>query len=166
MIKDQIPASGLVLAELLRKGHSSDPWHGPATADLLAGVSSSMAAARPVPGGHSIWELVLHMTSWQREVARRLGGSEPRLPEEGDWPVPPLPSTGAWEQAKTGLRESLEQLADAVAALSGQDLEVRVGTTDRPLGTGITKAEMVAGVLQHNAYHSGQIALLLKAVQG
>jgi len=154
------------LAELLRKGHSSDPWHGPATADLLAGVPFSTAAARPFPEAHSIWELVLHMTAWQREVERRLGGSEPRLPEEGDWPVPPKAGPDAWERAKAGLRESLEQLADTVAALSGEELEARVGTSDRPLGTGVTKAEMVAGVLQHNAYHSGQIALLIKASEG
>jgi uncharacterized damage-inducible protein DinB len=162
MTKDQSPVSGSALAELLRKGHSSDPWHGPATADLLAGVSSFMAAARPLANGHSIWEIVLHMTGWQREVARRLGGAEPQLPEEGDWPVPPKESRDAWDRAKAELRESLEQLADAVSALSEQDLETRIGTSSRPLGTGVTKAETVIGMLQHNAYHSGQIALLLK----
>jgi uncharacterized damage-inducible protein DinB len=166
MAKDRTPTSGPALAELLRKGHSSDPWHGPATADLLAGLSPSMAAARPVANGHSIWEIVLHMTGWQREVARRLGGAAPGLPDEGDWPVPPESSGGAWDRAKTELRESLEQLADAMSALSEQDLESRIGTSSRPLGTGVTKAETVIGMLQHNAYHSGQIAILIKALQG
>ncbi len=166
MATQPILASGPALAELLRKGHSSDPWHGPATEDLLAGVSFSQAAARPLPSAHSIWELVLHMTAWQREVERRLGGTEPRLPEEGDWPVAPKASRKAWDQARAGLRESLERLAATVATLSAQDLEARIGTSDRPLGTGVSKAEMVAGVLQHNAYHSGQIALLIKALEG
>jgi uncharacterized damage-inducible protein DinB len=166
MTKNQTPTSGPALAELLRKGHSSDPWHGPATADLLAGVSASMAAARPVPEGHSIWEIVLHMTGWQREVARRLGGAEPGLPDEGDWPVPPRESRDAWSQAQDALRQSLEQLADAVSALSDQDLAERIGTSDRPLGTGVTRTETVIGMLQHNAYHSGQIAILIKALQG
>jgi uncharacterized damage-inducible protein DinB len=169
MTNDRNPTSGRALAELLRKGHASNPWHGPATADLLAGVSPSMAAARPVADGHSIWEIVLHMTGWQREVARRLGGAAPGLPDEGDWPVPPESSAessgDAWDQAQAGLRESLKQLAHAVSALSDQDLETRIGTSDRPLGTGVTKAETVIGMLQHNAYHSGQIALLLKALR-
>ncbi|MES1243601.1 MAG: DinB family protein [Acidobacteriota bacterium] len=160
-----IPASGPALAELLRKGHSSNPWHGPATADLLAGVSPSMAVAKPVADGHSVWEIVLHMTGWQREVARRLGGATPGLPDEGDWPVPPEATQEAWDQAKAALRESLEELAGAVAGLSEQDLETRIGTSSRPLGTGVTRAETVIGMLQHNAYHSGQIALLLKALQ-
>jgi uncharacterized damage-inducible protein DinB len=165
MMKDQTPTSGPALAELLRKGHSSDPWHGTATAELLAGVSSSMAAARPVANVHSIWEIVLHMTGWQREVARRLGGAAPGLPDEGDWPAPPESSGEAWDRAKAELSESLEQLVDAVSALSDQDLQVRIGTSDRPLGTGVTRAETVIGMLQHNAYHSGQIALLIKALQ-
>jgi uncharacterized damage-inducible protein DinB len=165
MIKDQNPASGPALAELLRKGHSNNPWHGPATADLLDKVSPSMAAARPFADGHSIWEIVLHMTGWQREVARRLGGAKPSMPDEGDWPEPPETSQAAWDQAQAALRESLEQLADTVSALSEQDLETRIGTASRPLGTGVTKAETVIGMLQHNAYHSGQIALLIKALQ-
>lgn len=166
MTNDRTPTSGPALAELLRKGHSNNPWHGPSTADLLAGVSPSMAAARPVADGHSVWEIVLHMTGWQREVARRLHGATPGLPDEGDWPEPPEPNEPAWELAKAGLRESLEQLAEAVSSLSSQDFEARIGTSSRPLGTGVTKAETVIGMLQHNAYHSGQIALLIKGLQG
>lgn len=158
------PTSGSALAELLRKGHSNNPWHGSATEDLLAGVSPSMAAARPVADAHSIWEIVLHMTGWQREVARRLRGAAPGLPDEGDWPGPPAAGQEAWDRSKAALRESLEQLADAVSGLSDQDLQDRIGTSSRPLGTGVTKAETVMGMLQHNAYHSGQIALLLKAL--
>lgn len=165
MANNSNPTSGPALAELLRKGHSNNPWHGPATADLLNGISPSMAAARPAADAHSIWELVLHMTGWQREVARRLRGATPGLPDEGDWPTPPAVSQEAWDKAQAGLRESLEQLAEAVASLSDQDFEARIGTSSRPLGTGVTKAETVIGMLQHNAYHSGQIALLIKALQ-
>jgi uncharacterized damage-inducible protein DinB len=165
MANNSNPTSGSALAELLRKGHSNNPWHGPATADLLASVSPDMAAARPVADGHSVWEIVLHMTGWQREVARRLGGATPGLPDEGDWPEPPASSQEAWDRAKADLRESLEQLADAVASLSDQDLEDRIGTSSRPLGTGVTKAETAMGMLQHNAYHSGQIALLVKELR-
>lgn len=167
MANNSSSTSGPALAELLRKGHSSSPWYGPATADLLADVSPAMAAAKPVADGHSVWEIVLHTTGWQREVARRLRGATPSLPDEGDWPEPPAPpntTQEAWDQAQAALRESLEQLADAVASLSDQDFDARIGTSSRPLGTGVTKAETVIGMLQHNAYHSGQIALLLKAL--
>jgi uncharacterized damage-inducible protein DinB len=159
-------SSGDDFAALLRKGYSSDPWHGPATADLLRDVSCDAAAARPFFGGHSIWEIVLHMTAWQREVARRLGGAEPQLPEEGDWPVPPSLDPEAWDRARTELALSLEDLAAAVSASSAEGLREMVGSVrDRALGAGVTRAEMIAGILQHNAYHSGQIALLLKGIR-
>lgn len=166
-MNERIVASGPALAVLLRKGHFSDPWHGPATVDLVDDLSCTDAAARPIPDGHSIWEIVLHMTAWQREVVRRLGGAEPQDPADGDWPVPPGTDEEAWERARAELGTSLEQLATAVAALAGEDLRELVGSArDRALGSGITRAEMVAGALQHNAYHSGQIALLRKALQG
>ncbi len=164
-MNDRISISGPALATLLRKGYSSDPWHGPATVDLLSDVPFTAAAARPIPDGHSIWEIALHMTAWQREVVRRLGGAEPQDPADGDWPIPPMPGQEAWDRARAELGACLEQLATAVAALSDEDLRELVGTArDRALGSGITRAEMVAGLLQHNAYHSGQIALLRKAL--
>ena len=164
-MNDRVFISGPALSVLLRKGHSSDPWHGPATIDLLNDLPFTAAAARPIPDGHSIWEIVLHMTAWQREVIRRLGGAEPQAPEDGDWPIPPPPGQGAWDRARAELDESLEQLAATVSALSDEDLRKQVGPVRDPaLGSGTTRAEMVAGVLQHNAYHSGQIALLRKAI--
>ena len=162
---DRLFVSGPALAALLRKGHSSDPWHGPATADLLRDVPFAAAAARPLPEAHGIWEVVLHMTAWQREVLRRLGGAEPGEPADGDWPAPAVPGQDAWDRARAELGASLEEVAAAVAALSDEDLRELVGTArDRALGSGVTRAEMVAGLLQHNAYHSGQIALLRKAL--
>ena len=86
----------LFLGEQLRKGYSDDPWHGPDTTSLLADVSAEKAAAHPVAGAHSIWEIVLHMTAWQNQVRRRLGGKEPGLPEEGDWSEPGEISAAAW----------------------------------------------------------------------
>jgi len=164
-VNEKILISGPALATLLRKGYSSDPWHGPATADLLRDVSFDAAATRPVSDGHSIWEIVLHMTAWQREVLRRLGGAEPQPPEDGDWPAPAPPDQGSWDRARAELGASLEELATAVSSLSDDDLRELVGTArDRALGSGITRAEMVAGALQHNAYHSGQIAILRKAL--
>jgi hypothetical protein len=53
-----------------------------------------------------------------------------------------------------------------VRQLEADELLAMVGDTkDRPLGTGVTCLDMLVGVLQHNAYHSGQIALLAKALR-
>ena len=115
-------------------------------------------------GAHSIWALVLHMTAWHGEVRRRLAGATPAMPAEGDWPEPPPASPEAWRHAVQALSSSLEEVCEAIAALSEADLDRRIGTLERPLGTGVTLREMLVGLLQHDTYHSGQIALLKKAI--
>jgi uncharacterized damage-inducible protein DinB len=156
--------SGSFLAEQLRKGFAADPWHGPATSDLLRGLDAKLSAAKPSSGAHSIWELVGHMTAWQREVLRRLRGGRPGLPEDGDWPAVAGDTDAAWQRSCGALASSLLELADAASRLSADQLTVVVGTSDRPLGTGVTVAEMLVGMVAHNAYHSGQIALLRKSL--
>lgn len=156
------------LDEQLRKGHSDDPWHGPSTAVLLEDVTAVEAAAYPVPGAHCIWEIVLHMISWQNEVRRRLGGKEPSLPEEGDWPEVVAVSEEAWRRDRERLEASLNELRATLTGLRERDLERTGGSLsdrDPALGTGVTHRAMVNGLIQHNAYHSGQIALLRKALQ-
>ncbi len=158
--------SGWWAAEL-RQGWDGDPWHGPATRSLLQGVGAAAAASSPAAPAHSIWELVLHMTSWQNEVRRRLAGAAPSQPEEGDWPAVNDPSEAAWRRAVSALGESLAELARALEALPAAELDSPVGATrDAPLGTGVSYREMVHGLIQHNAYHGGQIAILLRALGG
>jgi uncharacterized damage-inducible protein DinB len=157
------------LSEQLRKGFSDDPWHGSATAELLQDVTAEEASAHPIPGAHSIWEIVLHMTGWLNEVRRRLGGREPDMPEAGDWPEPGETSEAAWQRDRSRLKEAVAELLNALSALREEDLDRMGGsiaeTRNPALGTGVTHRAMVNGIVQHNAYHSGQIALLRKALR-
>jgi uncharacterized damage-inducible protein DinB len=108
------------------------------------------------------------MAAWQNEVRRRLGGKAPALPEEGDWPEPDEISETAWERDQQLLEASLDDLLEALAGRTEPDLERTGGAIsdrDPALGTGVTHRAMVHGLIQHNAYHSGQIALLRKALR-
>jgi uncharacterized damage-inducible protein DinB len=144
---------------------SGDAWHGPALAELLVGISARDAAARPVPGAHSIWELVLHLTGWAREVTRRLQGGTPGLPPEGDWPAVVAVTEPAWDTARADLVAAHDRLMEEVTRLPDGALDQRVGQSrDQPLATGVTVRQTLHGVAQHDAYHGGQIALLKKAL--
>ena len=64
---------------------------------LLANVTAADAAAHPVAGVHSIWELVLHMAVCKRVVRRRLAGERINdLPPDEDWPSVTDTSEAAW----------------------------------------------------------------------
>jgi uncharacterized damage-inducible protein DinB len=144
---------------------AGDPWYGPPIARVVEGLSAQEAAARPVPGAHSIWEIILHMTAWVREVRRRLARGNPQVPEDGDWPSPPQPTEGNWWQSLDELAGAHAELRDAVHGFPEQKLAEPVGTArDAPLGTGVSFQAMLQGLLQHDAYHLGQVALLKKAL--
>ena len=52
------------LAARIERCVTGPMWHGPVLADLLDGMPHDRAAAKPIAGAHSIWEIVLHVTAW------------------------------------------------------------------------------------------------------
>ncbi|HEY2431586.1 MAG TPA: DinB family protein [Vicinamibacterales bacterium] len=151
------------LADQLVRAHHGDPWHGSALRTILQGVSASQAARRPAAEAHSIWEIVLHLAGWRNEVARRAGGAPAAEPEGGDWPPVGDPSPDRWAAALAALDAAHERLLAAVGGLTDEALAApSVDPRDRSLGAGVTYRELFHGIVQHDAYHAGQIALLKK----
>jgi uncharacterized damage-inducible protein DinB len=52
------------LADQIRRAFDGEAWHGDSMLELLANVDAKMAAAHPIKGAHSIWELLLHSAAW------------------------------------------------------------------------------------------------------
>ena len=155
------------IARLFREASHGKPWHGPSLEAVLEGVAAASAASHPLPGAHSICEIVLHLTGWTREVASRLEGKEPAPPALGDWPGTGAVDDAGWEAAKSDLFSAHEDLIAALERFPASRLSDRVGEErDAPLGTGVSHREMILGALQHDAYHAGQIAVLRKAASG
>ena len=151
--------------DILFAAASGDAWYGSSTADVLSGLDAT-SAARHVEGyAHSVWELLLHSTGWMEEVARRLAGNAPSPPPDGDWPTPGETTESAWAEAQTRFHAAAAELGDRMAAFDPARWTTMVGNgREQALGTGVTHAVMVIGVIQHNAYHTGQMALVRKAL--
>jgi hypothetical protein len=124
-----------------------DPWHGPSLAKLLSDVDASSASARPIAGVRSIWEIVLHLTAWTREVARRLDGHPPAPPAGGEWPDPGETTAPAWDAARAPGRWRL--------ARSGRDYGFGLGLRPRRPRHGPRRAEASAGRLPPSPVHRG-----------
>ena len=152
------------LADQLERSWNGDAWHGPALSELTQGLTAVQARRHHLSEAHSIWELVLHCTAWVREVTRRLGGTTPSLPSEGDWPaVHEAGDEAAWDSARCDLQEAILHLARQVREVQPELLDRIVGEErDAASGTGVSYYVMLHGVVQHNLYHAGQIALLRK----
>lgn len=150
------------IVDQLEREHAGEPWHGTPLRAILEDVDHAAAVAHPVPGAHSIWELVLHITAWKHEVRHRLAGAEAGEPAEGDWPAVVKPSAASWKSALEKLDVAHRVLVSAVREFPEQNLPVP--TNDhRGLGVAATHYELVMGILQHDVYHAGQIALLKRA---
>ena len=149
------------ILDQLHRAYEGPAWHGPALREVLAGVTYQTAAQRPIPGAHTIWELVLHLTVWMSVPTRRIAGAEiPTLPPDQDWPAPPEPSELDWQQALDHLAQAQRDLESEVRQLTDERLREKVlGEVPYSIYT------MLHGVVQHNLYHAGQIALLKKAVR-
>jgi len=142
-----------------------DPWYGSAVSHLLDGISADTAAAHPIKGAHSIWELVLHMTAWVNETKRRLEGGPHREPAEGDWPAVRSTTNEAWADACAALRSAHADLAQTLTTAEDSSLSRQVGGSQvDAIGNPVTYYQTMIGILQHDTYHAGQIAVLKKAL--
>ena len=139
---------------------NGNAWSGPALLEVLGDVSPDKAAARPIAGWKSIWELLLHSIVWQGVVLRRLGGDPAEFEIGGpdDWPAPPAASEAAWNVAMERLRTSSAALAAAIRALPEERLDEAI------LPKYSSRYHHLHGVVQHNLYHAGQIVALKRAL--
>ena len=145
------------IQDQLERGFSGSAWHGPSVMELLADVDAAKAAARPIAGAHSIWDLVLHIAAWDQAAATRLRGDRAQLSDAEDWPAVSDTSAEAWTQALETLKRNHRELHEAIGRVEDTNLE-------RPIVEGMASVYVTLhGVIQHDLYHAGQIAILKKA---
>ena len=145
------------IVDQLNRAFEGEAWHGPAVVEILEGITAQQAAARPLNGAHSIWEITLHIAAWERAVLRRLQGDRAELLTEEDWPAVTETDEQAWERAKEALRQNHDELRSAISLLDESRL-------DQPIIEGMSSVYVTLhGIIQHSLYHAGQIAILKKA---
>jgi uncharacterized damage-inducible protein DinB len=139
----------------LRCSYQGPAWHGPAVKQTLEGVTAEVASRKPAAGEHTIWELVNHIAFWAGVARRTFGGEAYPLALEppADWPAP----SGTWEEALAAAEQEQQALIRAVKGFPAGRLDELV--TDK---RGYTYYVLVHGVVGHNIYHAGQIAVLKK----
>jgi uncharacterized damage-inducible protein DinB len=145
------------IADQLKVAFDGEAWHGPALMEILDGVDAATAAAHPIPAAHSIWELVMHLATWERVIACRIQGEELMPSDDENFPQVRQATDSAWREAVITLQRTHAELIQLVSAMKETQLNDRVPGKDYDLRF------MLTGAVQHAAYHGGQIALLKKA---
>jgi uncharacterized damage-inducible protein DinB len=147
-----------IWGQLQRSFEGNEAWKCPSLRELFAAITAPQAAARPIPGAPTIWELLLHTTAYEELVRRRvLGEMVDTLPDEKAWPKPTETSDAAWLQTKLDFGEARRALRQAVALLPEARLHEMVPGHD------YTFYVMLHGVVEHALYHAGQAEMLMVA---
>ena len=146
------------IASQIRRSYEGNAWHGPALRELLEGVTAEQAAAKPVPGAHSVWELVLHLEAWERQALTTLQGQPyESMTGEADWPPVRETTVEAWSAALERLQSTSSKLVETIRLMDVAKLDETVA------GQEFSYYVLLHGVVHHNLYHAGQIAVLKKA---
>ena len=145
------------LADQIGRAFRGESWHGPSVLEVLAGVSAEDAAAHPIAGAHSIWEIVLHLRGGYGLVLGRARGEQSQLGPEEEWPSTPACSAEAWRELQSALEKLNQELQRAVRGFAAERLP-------QPMGSEYSAYTQFAGAPQHDLYHAGQIVMLKKAL--
>ena len=147
------------IADQLDRSVRGPAWHGPSLMEILSDVTSQEAVQHPVRGGHSIAELVLHIVAWMRAARRGLEGGAASVAAAEDWP--PVPDPLDWSALLADLNLASEQLGQRLSTARHAELDRMIPGADQEYPGYV----LFHGVVQHNLYHAGQLALLKKTLR-
>jgi uncharacterized damage-inducible protein DinB len=152
------PAIEVILAAIDR-AYDRRSWHGTNLKGALRGLPAELAARRPAPGRHNVWEYTVHAAYWKYTVRRRITG-EPRgsfALEGSNWferPQQGRATEAAWKEDRALLEAEHRKLRQAIAGLAAGDLD------RKPPGGETSLLDLLTGIAAHDLYHAGQIQLL------
>ena len=149
------------LADQIRRAFEGEAWHGDSILQLLDGVGAATAAAHPIKNTHSIWELLLHIAAWDGAVIRRIAGSAVELTDEENFPAVKDTGEAAWQRTLASVKNTHNDLVKAVAAFPDSRLQDPVPGKSEDYHDFYY---LFSGIVQHELYHAGQIAVLKKFV--
>jgi hypothetical protein len=145
------------LLAIVDAAYNRHSWHGTNLRGSIRGLTPAVAAWRPAPSRHNIWEIVVHAAYWKYIGLRRLtGGARGSFPLTGsNFFERKTGLTAAQWKADVKLLDAQHQaLRAAIAGLSPRALTVT------PPGSKVSNFALLSGVAAHDLYHAGQIQLL------
>jgi hypothetical protein len=146
------------IGDQLKRAFYGEAWSGPCVNEVLEGVTPEMAAKRPLPDVHSIWELVHHIAAWVNIVQRRVLGEAVAVCEDINFPPVRETTHEAWQQSKRSMAGAEEELRATILRLPQSRLD------EPAIPGGDSVYVLLHGAVQHSLYHAGQIALLKKGL--
>lgn len=150
------------IINLLNAAYNKQPWHGESLRASLDNLNAAQAAQRPLANTKPIWEYVLHLIQWRIFCIKKLQNNaafDIELNTTMDWPELIDRSDLAWKNTLIELDKTQEEFINLLKQMDDSKLEETVSNRTYPFYS------LVYGILQHDAYHQGQINLIRKFIR-
>ena len=142
------------------KLHRGPNWLDEDFGKKLNLVSKELAFRKPFPYLHSIAEVLSHLVEWRKELYRRfLHGGSAALTDasENNWISNDELARRGWASLRTEFEKSQRGIVEL--------LKERDDTFLGEIWTeGQTYSYLLQGLIEHDAYHLGQIGLIYKII--
>jgi uncharacterized damage-inducible protein DinB len=146
------------ITKLLVDIYNGSPWIDVNLAGTLKKIDAGVAARKISPQWNSIWEIVNHLISWRLNVLQRIQDEIITTPGNNYFAPVEDVSEDAWQETIKKLADSQQQWMKLLKKFKRKDLEKNYSSN------GMSYYEHIQGIVQHDAYHLGQIVLLAKGL--
>jgi DinB superfamily len=146
-------------ARHIREIHFGNNWSDSAMQEVLKDVTWQQAIATPIPSVHSIAVLVYHTNFYLNYVHKSIREGVYKFDHDDSFKVTPIESEADWQALLQQSWDDAEAFAQTVEKLSDN---LNLFKVVPPFQNSFYKN--IQGIIEHNHYHLGQIALLKKLV--
>lgn len=138
--------------------YNGEPWIDVNLFGTIKKLSAKQAAKKVSPKYNSIWEIVNHIIKWKVHILKRIQGVQLYVTGNNYFEKVTDKSEAGWKDTLKRLEVSQEEWVSFLKKFNEKDL-YKVNPNN-----GMTHYEHIHGIIQHDAYHLGQIVMLAKAV--
>jgi hypothetical protein len=143
----------------LQDSLKGDPWYGDSVLSKLREIDYKTADISPLPNINSIAKILQHLINWHLFTVRKIKGDKTFVIEQNDhndWTPVSIKTEGDWQDLIGDFRNSAKELIRELEGMDDSFLKEVIP------GKPYTFGYLLNGLVQHNIYHLGQIALLKK----
>ncbi|HKR06056.1 MAG TPA: DinB family protein [Bacteroidia bacterium] len=145
------------LRKLFSDHFDGSPWLDVTIMDTLKDIPASKAAKK-IENFNTIWQIVNHMIAWRETNLKRIKGEILPSPQNNFFEEVKDTSEEAWQVTLKKLERSQHNMLSFLSLPDDSWFEkIYIANNN-------SYYEHLQGILQHDAYHLGQIVLLKKII--
>lgn len=124
-------------------------------------ITDDLAFTRPLPEIHSVAELISHLTVWIEACLDRMNCVPNTLKDndEDDWRTNDVLRMKGWPVVKEDFYRAHKRLMEYTDTCNEEFLSKKYHNSE------FTNKDILSGLIQHDAYHLGQIGITIKLLK-